>query len=101
MTLIDKGGPAGERIVKRLRLLPQDDIGTTIISYEEQSRGWLARLARLSDIDQHVAAYGELKRLLNAYCKTAVIAFDRAAADRFRAMRKLRIRIGTMDLKIA
>ncbi len=46
-SLIEYGGTEYERIRARLRTVPPDDVATTIISYEEQTRGWLARIAGL------------------------------------------------------
>ncbi len=39
MSLLERGGPEGVNIRARLRALPPDEVGTTIISYEEQMRG--------------------------------------------------------------
>ena len=41
MSLIERGGIECRRIQFRLRSVPLDNIGTTIVSYEEQLRGWL------------------------------------------------------------
>jgi tRNA(fMet)-specific endonuclease VapC len=101
MSLIQRGGPEGQRIRLRLRALPPDDIATTIISYEEQMRGWMARLARITDLEQQQADYSDLKRLLRNYCNLAVLDFDEEAAAEFSRLQAAKIRIGTMDLKIA
>ena len=101
MSLLDRGGPAGEILRTRLRTIPPDDVATTIISYEEQTRGWLARIAQLRTVDRQLAAYRELKRQLLNYCHIPVTDFDERAADKFGQLRRAGIRIGTMDLKIA
>lgn len=101
MTLLEHGGLEGNRIRRRIRSTGLDDIATTIVSYEEQMRGWLARLARGTTLARQVADYGELRQLLRNYCRIAVVEFDERAAAEFERLRQLRIRIGTMDLKIA
>lgn len=74
---------------------------TTIITYEEQSRGWLAYVARSRTLVQQVDAYGKLNHNLQLYRKIQVLEFDQRAAAEFQRLRKLAVRVGTMDLKIA
>ena len=73
----------------------------TIISYEEQTRGWMATLAKARTLAQQVEAYRRLRRHLNTYSVLMVLDFDDAAATRYQELLKLRLRVGTMDLKIA
>ena len=73
MSLIDHGGTEYERIKVHLRTVPPDDVATTIISYEEQTRGWLARIAQMSTPERQIAVYSELKRQLRNYCDIAVV----------------------------
>ncbi len=101
MSLIDLGGVEGARIKERLRAVPPDDVATTIISYEEQTRGWLARIAQMRTPEREIGVYLELKRQLNNYCRIAVVEFDAAAVEIFKRLQQQRVRIGTMDLKIA
>ncbi len=101
ISLIQRGGEEGQRIIRRLRNMPPDDVGTTIITYEEQMRGWLSRIAQASSSERQVIVYGELKRLLNRYCQLAVLEYDTAAAEQYERLRQVHRRLGTMDLKIA
>ena len=94
-------GAIGQRLHERIRALPEDEVATTIISFEEQTRGWLAFQARARTVEQQVSAYRKLKHHLNIYCEMDVIEFDVEAAAEFQRLKQLRIRIGTMDLKIA
>ena len=101
MSLIQRGGVEGQRILHRLRNVPPDDVGTTIITYEEQMRGWLSRVAQANTPQRQITIYGELKRLLNRYCQLAVLDYDAPAVDQYERLRREPVRIGTMDLKIA
>ena len=101
MSLLQRGGAEGQRIRRRLRTVPSDDVAITVISYEEQTRGWFARLARASTPERQIFGYGEVKNLLRDYCSIAVLDFDTAAAAEFQRLRTSKIRVGTMDLKIA
>ena len=94
-------GLAGERLRARIRSLPEDEVAATIISFEEQTRGWLAFQASARSLDRQVDAYRKLKRHLKAYCEMDVLEFDIEATTVFQGLRQSRIRIGTMDLKIA
>jgi tRNA(fMet)-specific endonuclease VapC len=94
-------GAAGQRLIARLDKLSEGEAATTIITFEEQLRGWLSVLSRSRSLNQQVGAYRRLKRLLDNYLKIAVLEFDAKAAAEFQRLRQLRLRIGTMDLKIA
>lgn len=76
-------------------------VATTIISYEEQIRGWMAFMAKKRKIEFQVEAYYRLKRQLGNYGDVIVLDFDLMAATMFEQLRQSRIRIGTQDLKIA
>jgi tRNA(fMet)-specific endonuclease VapC len=102
VSLLEKAdSPEGQRLKERMRPLPVEEKTTTIISFEEQTRGWLAYLARGRSLAQQIEAYRRLKLQLDNYCRMLVLAFDEHAAAEFQRLRNLRIRIGTMDLKIA
>ena len=93
-------GP-GARLHGRLLPLSPEVYATTIISYEEQCRGWLSVLAEARSVSDQVDAYRRLLRQLNGYCKILVLPFDESAAIEFQRLKKAKIRVGTMDLKNA
>ena len=102
MTLLEWGSAAvGQRMHERIRALPPGEVVTTIISFEEQTRGWLAFQARARTLEQQVNAYRKLKRHLNIYRDIEVLDFDAEAAAAFERLQRLRLKVGTMDLKIA
>ena len=78
-----------------------DEVVTTIITYEEQMRGWMAYLARAKSMGQEVEAYHRLRRHLDNYRQIPTLGFGEKAAAKFQSLRRARIRIGSMDLKIA
>jgi tRNA(fMet)-specific endonuclease VapC len=78
-----------------------EQIACTIVSVEEVLRGWLAIIHRLRDVHRQLPAYGRLGQLFNVLSDWEIVPFDERAADRFAGLRRQRIRIGTMDLKIA
>jgi tRNA(fMet)-specific endonuclease VapC len=101
MSLLERGGAECRRIQARLREVPPDDVATTVVSYEEQMRGWLSRIAETASPERQISIYAELKRQLRNYCDIAVVDYDSRAALVFARLKSERVRIGTMDLKIA
>jgi tRNA(fMet)-specific endonuclease VapC len=98
---MDRGGAEGENIRARLATVPEAEVAASIVSYEEQMRGWLAHIAGLRGVDRQVEGYRQLERLLGFYCDTHLLPFDEKAVDEYQRLWLARIRVGTMDLKIA
>ena len=89
------------RLVERLKLQGDRSIVTTIVSVEEQFRGRLAMInSRPAGIEQ-VVPYAELNELLKFFVEWIALPFDTQASQRFQDLRATKLRIGTMDLKIA
>jgi tRNA(fMet)-specific endonuclease VapC len=62
LTVIQRAtGPAYAALHRRLQPAGPRESCTTIVSFEEQRRGWLTVLARSRDIQQEVAAYRHLR----------------------------------------
>lgn len=89
------------RLIHRLDQAGAETVVTTIISYEEQSRGWLAYVTRARSVTEQIDAYQRLSRHLETYRHLIVLDYEHTAAEHFRRLRSARIRIGTLDLKIA
>jgi tRNA(fMet)-specific endonuclease VapC len=93
--------PRCQALIARMQASPDQEIGTTIVSVEEQWRGWFAVIARHRDVRKQTKAYQELVELHTFLCDWTIEPFDDFAADRFEQLREAGVRIGTMDLKIA
>ena len=52
--------PGVGNVLTRLAGLPPSEVVTTVISYEEQMRGWMAYLARAQSLAHQITAYGRL-----------------------------------------
>jgi tRNA(fMet)-specific endonuclease VapC len=96
----------GSLFSKQLRdrltaLSAEHDIVTTIITYEEQTRGWFKKLANARTPDAEIESYGSLLEHLNMVREINVVAYTKDADTQFRRLRSLKIRVGTMDLRIA
>lgn len=73
----------------------------SVVSIEEQFRGWMTEVARHRDVHKQIAAYDRLIALLDLLKSWEVVPFDDRSADEFKKLRQQRVRIGTQDLKIA
>jgi tRNA(fMet)-specific endonuclease VapC len=101
MSLLEWGSYGSASLRERLADTAPDQVATTIINYEEQMRGWMAYIAGAKSMAQQVRAYERLLRHLDNYRQMPVLEFDEAASGEFLRLRAERIRIGSMDLKIA
>jgi tRNA(fMet)-specific endonuclease VapC len=101
ISLIARGGAECQHILAHLSTVGSQDVAVSIVSYEEQMRGWLAEIAATRSVDRQKSKYHELSRMLKYYCATPIMPFDDAAIAIFQKLWLQRLRVGTMDLKIA
>jgi tRNA(fMet)-specific endonuclease VapC len=99
--LQEEESAAKARLQARLKGIDPREIATTIVTYEEQMRGWLAFKARAKTVSQEVAAYVKLRKHIEYLRMITILDFDDKVASELHRLRGQRIRIGTMDLKIA
>jgi tRNA(fMet)-specific endonuclease VapC len=78
-----------------------EQIACSIISVEGIFRGWMAVIHRARDVYRQLPAYFRFGQILSVVKEWEISPFDEQAADQYELLRRQRIRIGTMDLKIA
>jgi tRNA(fMet)-specific endonuclease VapC len=93
-------GHGAQRLAARLASAGED-VATTFVTYEEQTRGWQAHMARSSSMPHEVEAFQRLRTHLDRYAEIPVIAFDEKAAAECLRLQRSRVRIGVFDRKIA
>jgi tRNA(fMet)-specific endonuclease VapC len=102
LTLVERGGSAAFSLQIRLSQVPVSKVGTTIVNYEEQMRGWLSHAASAKTLKQIQEGYALLEEHIETFNDfTILLSFDAKAAEQFDILRKAQIRVGAMDLKIA
>jgi tRNA(fMet)-specific endonuclease VapC len=101
VTLLQFGGPPAQAIEQRLQLAGQSVPATTIISYEEHVRGWLGKISSAKSFADEVRFYAKLKSQLLFYQRIVVVDVSETAATALQQLRKQKLRVGTIDLKIA
>src|SRR5262245_35553112 len=77
------------------------EVALTIVSFQEHVRGWMTYLNRAKTPDKVIAAYAELGRVLAYYAKAQVLPFDQQAASQFATLQQQRVRVSTLDMRIA
>jgi tRNA(fMet)-specific endonuclease VapC len=102
ISLLDRrSGVSFERLARQFTAVPDDErVCVTIISFEEQMRGWLGQIAAARKPKDQVSAYGRLQRLLRENQLRDVLPYDDGAAAIVTSLQRQRIRVGTMDLRI-
>lgn len=91
----------GQKLARRLVASPDRDIVTTVVTVEEQMRGWLQVIARYRDPQQQSAYYDKLIEFIRFFDRWKILPFGEIAVRAFRDFQQARVRIATTDLKIA
>ena len=85
----------------RVSMQKQENLCTTIISFQEQAKGCLASANRIQPESKLLDAYEMMQNLRDAYCRLNVLPFNAAAKRQVDELVRQRIRVGTMDMRIA
>jgi tRNA(fMet)-specific endonuclease VapC len=85
----------------RMAAQSPSDLAFSIISFHEQALGCHTYLARARTPADVVRGYAMLSQVLRDFRSPSVLHFDSAAAAEFDALVAKRVRIATMDLRIA
>jgi len=100
MSTLERGGSSALMLVTKLSPVEDALIATTIVTCEEQCRGWLAKTARETGTAL-VRAYVQLGQHLDIYASMNVLQYNEHTHEIFQELQQAKIRIGTQDLKIA
>jgi tRNA(fMet)-specific endonuclease VapC len=98
VSLEERGDP---QVISHVRAESPDSLAVSIVTVEEAIRGRLARLARQLSVNKLVEVYGNFQRTVLFFRSVNIVPFDLASAQKFQELRALRLRIGTLDLRIA
>ena len=101
LSLIERDHP---QITARFNQTERDLMAASVISFEEQMRGWLAevRYAQTkANVEQMLVAYERLCRAQEAYCGLRLLPFTATDFALYEQLRKKHRHVGKMDLRIA
>ena len=93
--------PEFDHLIRRVQEQNPLDLFVSVISFHEQVMGWNACISNANVPSGVVRGYDRLQRLIANFAEAQVLAFDDAASEVFHDLRSQRVRIGTMDLRIA
>src|SRR5579884_3927369 len=88
MSILRRGGANALRLEMRLNAVPEEEIVTCIVVFEEQMRGWTAEIARMQTGAQFAVPYDSLATTLAIYCGMTVLPFDARAAAHFDELKR-------------
>lgn len=89
-------------VLRRLAWKRACDIAVTVVTAEEQLRGWLKAVRRASSDKQRIILdLRWLRSALEYFGRSRLLDFDPPAFDRYLQLRQQKIRTGTQDLRIA
>ena len=77
------------------------DAFTTIITIQEITQGWTAEINRRQSGREQLHAYQQFQNAIEDFADITILRFDEEAAAAFHRLQALRLKVGTMDLKIA
>ena len=86
---------------ERLDAIDPIAVFVAIVSFQEQAIGWNAYLNRARKSINLIHGYAMYERLLSDFARMNVLPFDEPAAATFANLHGQRLRVGTMDLRIA
>lgn len=78
-----------------------EPVFASVVSLEEQLRGRLAVCHRARTAEQYIEATRFLRRTFEFYRGMAMLDFDAPAAEWFVRLKAAKLRLSTMDLRIA
>lgn len=96
-----QAGPEFVRLMTRIGQVSRADLAFCIVSFHEQVLGCNAYIAQAKTPAGIVRGYGMFDRVLSAFAAAVVLPFDSTASTVFDSLVAQRLRIATMDLRIA
>jgi tRNA(fMet)-specific endonuclease VapC len=99
--LQQRTGPEYATVKAHLSRHPTTDVAVCVINFHEQVLGCHTYATRARTTADLVRGYGMLDRLLTDYRWANVLPFDAAAGVALDGLTAARVRIGSMDLRIA
>ncbi len=98
LTLFQAGHPA---VLRRAQTCSAGQLALTIISVEEELRGWYTRLRRAKKPDQLAIVYQRLTDAIRFFSRLEILSFPVAAIARYNQLRSSYRSMSKNDLRIA
>ncbi|MBI1917352.1 MAG: type II toxin-antitoxin system VapC family toxin [Planctomycetes bacterium] len=96
--LFQEGHPL---VIARARAVAPGDRAISVITVEEQLSGWYAQLRQAKSPERLAWAYRRLAATVRFLSQVQIVDFDESAIRRCEQLKKLKLKVGKMDLRIA
>ncbi len=96
-----QSGPEYPALMARITQVPRSDLAFCIVSFQEQVLGCNSYIAQAKTSVDIVRGYEMFDRVLSAFAAAVGLPFDTKVAAVFDSLVAQRLRIATMDLRIA
>lgn len=98
LSLLQRSHPL---VASHVASVATEDLAITIVTAEEQLRGWLAAIRQQHMSERQVGAYAGLHDALIMLQSITILEFDVLAYRQYGSLRQQGIRVGSQDLRIA
>lgn len=88
-------------VVQHTLMHPPEALAVTVITVEEQLSGWYTLLRRAKTLADIASIYDRLAETVTFLSRTRILSFTESAITQYEQLQSLKLRIGTMDLRIA
>ena len=99
--LESRKGVEFDHLYTHIERVHQSRFHLTIVTFHEQITGWNRFLSKSNNTQGLIKGYRQLEMLLKRFADARILPFSVAAAEVFEELRRQKIRVGTMDLRIA
>jgi tRNA(fMet)-specific endonuclease VapC len=96
-----RSGDSYQRLRDRMSQYPATDFALCVVNFHEQSLGANNIIQKARTPSEVASGYKLLSEILQGLAAAPVLELDQLAAEKFEQLRSQRVRIGTMDLRIA
>lgn len=90
-----------DNLVKRVAAVGETNIYLTIVSFHEIVTGWTKYVKQSQSPQKIVTGYFRLETILRDFASAQVLPFSTAASEIFEDIKRQKLRLATMDLRIA
>jgi tRNA(fMet)-specific endonuclease VapC len=98
LTLYRRGQPA---VCKHVLECNADEVAASVITVEEQLSGWYTILRRVRQTADLPRVYDRLAETVQFFSRVRILSFSAAAAATYDVLRRMRLKLGKLDLRIA
>jgi tRNA(fMet)-specific endonuclease VapC len=88
-------------VVARVLAVAPDDRAISVVTVEEQLSGWYTQLRQAKRPERLAWAYRRLAATVRFLTRIQILDFDESAIQRCEQLKKRKLKVGTMDLRIA